>query len=397
MKAYSKIVFAHDHIFYKTPKNLIFSSGGLRKSAWDRYLKVFEEIHVISRMKNIDDNDDKIKKLTISSRENVFFYDINSISGPSNLLKNYKGAYEKAENIILKADAVIARLPSEIGNMAVRIAQKHKKPYAVEVVACAWDAIWNYGSLQGKLYAPYAFYRMKKNIEKAPYVIYVTNQFLQNRYPNKNFISNCSNVELEEMNEIVLKNRKKKILKNSKNIKIGLIAGLSSKAKGIDVAIKAMKEITCNSNNFTIHILGGGDKKYWENFISSLGLENKVFLEGTLPSGRAIYEWLDEIDIYIQPSFQEGLPRATIEAMSRGCLCIVSTAGGLPELVDNKFIHQKGDFKALSKLILDYANKTDVKLNQAKINYTKAKEYEKEKLENKRFEFWKSFEEYCKK
>jgi len=60
---------------------------------------------------------------------------------------------------------------------------------------------------------------------------------------------------------------------------------------------------------------------------------------------------LDDVDIYIQPSRQEGLPRALIEAMSRGCPAVGSTAGGIPELLSPECLHQPGDHARLAELV----------------------------------------------
>lgn len=56
-----------------------------------------------------------------------------------------------------------------------------------------------------------------------------------------------------------------------------------------------------------------------------------------------IFEWLDTIDIYIQPSYQEGLCRSVVEAMSRACPVICSDACGERELANEKFIFKRGD------------------------------------------------------
>ena len=69
----------------------------------------------------------------------------------------------------------------------------------MEVVGCPWDAYWNY-SLKGKIVAPFATYMMKRRVKSAPFVLYVTNKFLQKRYPTKGKKINCSNVELAEEN-----------------------------------------------------------------------------------------------------------------------------------------------------------------------------------------------------
>ena len=102
-----------------------------------------------------------------------------------------------------------------------------------------------------------------------------------------------------------------------------------------------------------------------------------------------IFTWLDNIDIYVQPSKLEGLCRAVIEALSRACPCILSDAGGNVELIDNKYIFKK-------KNILDFIDKLN-KLNkqemkkQAINNFNKAKEFSDKKLNEKREEFYSDF------
>ena len=51
---------------------------------------------------------------------------------------------------------------SEIGNMAVNIAQDMKKPYMVEVVACVWDTLWYYGKPLEKSMHLLQKYKMQK-------------------------------------------------------------------------------------------------------------------------------------------------------------------------------------------------------------------------------------------
>jgi len=67
--------------------------------------------------------------------------------------------------------------------------------------------------------------------------------------------------------------------------------------------------------------------------------------------GSEVAKWLDQLDVYLQPSYQEGLPRATIEALNRGLLVIGSTAGGIPELLPAERMHTPGDAESLATCI----------------------------------------------
>ena len=97
----------------------------------------------------------------------------------------------------------------------------------------------------------------------------------------------------------------------------------------------------------------------------------------------------DSLDIYIQPSKLEGLPRAVIEAMSRGCPVLGSDVGGIPELLDNECLFKKGSSKAIFESLLRMIN-SDIS-KYAKKNYEKANDYLLDKIETKRNNFYEKF------
>ena len=71
--------------------------------------------------------------------------------------------------------------------------------------------------------------------------------------------------------------------------------------------------------------------------IQKLDVEEQVKILGPMPHNE-VFKWLETIDLYVQPSRQEGLPRALIEAMSRGVPAFGARTGGIPELLDEDFI-----------------------------------------------------------
>ena len=93
--------------------------------------------------------------------------------------ENRKMIKEAVEN----NEKIIIRLPCDGGYIARKYIRKNNKKYMVEVVACIWDALWNYG-LKGKILALPNYIKMKKTVRNAEYVMYVTNEFLQKRYKN---------------------------------------------------------------------------------------------------------------------------------------------------------------------------------------------------------------------
>ena len=86
---------------------------------------------------------------------------------------------------IRESDLVIVRCHSFVAFWASDLAHRLKKPVLAEAMSCPWDAMWNHGPL-GKLIAPYMFLKMRRVMARADYALYVTQEFLQRRYPCRN-------------------------------------------------------------------------------------------------------------------------------------------------------------------------------------------------------------------
>ena len=102
---------------------------------------------------------------------------------------------KEIKKAVLNCDYLVARLPGDLGNIALKYAIKYKIKYLIELVGCAWDALW-YHSFLGKMYAPYLFLKTKFFVLNSHYVVYVTKDYLQGRYPTKGYKINISNVNL---------------------------------------------------------------------------------------------------------------------------------------------------------------------------------------------------------
>ncbi|QHW34317.1 glycosyltransferase [Paenibacillus rhizovicinus] len=396
------VVWAHDHTFYFNETGKFYSGGKLPYAVWERYLAVFDSITVACRGQRTSADADMHGK-TLSSGANVDFLVLPSLSNPVNKLTKRGIVEHSLREAISKADAVIARMPSEIGAEAIRVARSLGKPFAVEMVACAWDGLWNYGSAQGKLYAPFSLWKTRSLVKRAPYGIYVTEKFLQKRYPlaGRGVEGSCSNVEIPAVSADVLARRLERIATSpewnaARPFRIGMIGSLNGKTKGIDTAMRAIARIQRKDlPPFEFHILGDGSVDRWLALAEKLGITGIVKFCGVLTSGSAVFEWLDELDLYVQPSFQEGLPRATIEAMSRACPVLGSTAGGIPELIGADWLHKPGNDKLFAEhLSLAIGNASWMK-EQAELNFHTAQKYTKEKLDQQRRAFWESFRDYA--
>lgn len=124
-----------------------------------------------------------------------------------------------------------------------------------------------------------------------------------------------------------------------------------------------------------------------KKLIKKYGLDKEVKIIGALPHDE-VFKWLENIDIYIQPSYMEGLCRAIVEAMSKACPVICTDAGGNFELIEEKNIYKRDIFGLIN--ILENINNEELKKN-AVFNYNKSKKYTANLLNEKRNIFYSKF------
>lgn len=190
-----KAAFIHDHYFVHNKEEDKYydgSGGAFDHKLWSRYLAVFDSLIVIGREK-IDNNFDDLVDATF---ENVSFQLISELTKPTDRYFKRKEIESKLSQIIDQVDFVIIRVPSSLGYIAQKICLTKGVKYNLEVVGCPWDAYWNHGSVLGKLIAPVEYLKLKNAVKKSNYNIYVTQEFLQSRYPSQNNSIGISNVQL---------------------------------------------------------------------------------------------------------------------------------------------------------------------------------------------------------
>lgn len=386
-----RVLFCHDGPLRKD-ENSNYYGVAHNDETFKRYYTIANKLSVVIRVEEISNKEAELKfsKITVSPFEVIECPNLSSLKG---IICNRRKGKEVIEKAVLRSDYIVVRLPSMIGFFAINFAKKFNKPYLVELVACPWDAFWNH-SLKGKLVAPFMYYKTKKYVKNANHVVYVTNEFLQRRYPTKGSSVNCSNVVLNDFNDSILEKRLKKIKsKNAENkLIIGTTAAIDVRYKGQQFVIKALGRLKKEGKtNIEYQLVGGGDPTYLKSLASKYDVVEQVKFLGPIPHEKVI-KWLDTIDIYIQPSLQEGLPRALIEAMSRGLPAIGARTAGIPELLEDEYIfeHSKERIEEICKLILKVSNKEQM-LVQSKRNFFEAKKYDRNIIENRRKLFFKDF------
>jgi glycosyltransferase involved in cell wall biosynthesis len=367
------LLLVHSHKF-RVINNKYYSPGGLNNEILTRYTSLFGNVTVLCRIISEDIESEKFSKITNPS---VTFEDYRSFS------------INELRTIVCKHDFFIARVPSGIGYICSLISILMRKSFLVEVVGCAWDSLWHH-SIIGKIVAIPSYLLMRFTVYFAPYSLYVTNEFLQRRYPTLGKSLGCSDVSLSDESNDVLTMKLLKIKEKSigDSIVLCTTAAIDVRYKGQEYVIRAVSLLNKLGFKFEYHLIGGGNSDYLRNIAIKYNVSDKIIFLGTLPH-EVIFEYLDRIDIYIQPSKLEGLPRALIEAMSRGCPSIGSNVGGISELLDKENLFSPGSIMGICRILETFDKEKMIR--ESRRNYQIARMYDRAKLEEIRKRFYQEY------
>lgn len=378
---------------FKDEYGNLYVSGNFTPEVWERYLSISDNLTVVmtDSGKVIPQAEAKEKKQLVDTEK------INMMLIPNRYasFKSYFSLKRKKKTDAIQKEAFETNdfaIIRSANSSVLGHCRRWGVPYSIEVVGCLWDAYWNH-SLKGKIMAPYEFFVSKYNVRKAPYALYVTNKFLQKRYPTKGKSVCCSNVSLPTADQRILDERLNKINNHSGKLILGTAAACNVRYKGQQYVIKALSILKKQGlTDFQYDIVGAGDPSYLLKVAEKYGVLDQINIVGQLSHDK-VMEWLKGIDLYIQPSLQEGLPRAVIEAMSMGVACMGTNIAGLPELINKDMLFRRKSSKDIARIIKGLDAPTLLKLS--KENFEEAKNYDYKVLSKRRTEFYNDFRKYA--
>jgi len=125
------------------------------------------------------------------------------------------------------------------------------------------------------------------------------------------------------------------------------------------VLIEAIARLAQNPsmNEIELHLAGDGyAMAELQQQVLELGLSNTVQFFGAISDTDSFYK---SLDIYVQPSFAEGLPNSVIEAMNAAKPVLASDIGGNQDLVidgETGYLFPAGNAEELSIRLEDLLN-----------------------------------------
>lgn len=138
-----------------------------------------------------------------------------------------------------------------------------------------------------------------------------------------------------------------------------LYLGLITRQKGIYDLLEVISENHIDlKGKLMLHIAGNGETEQLTNLITNRKLNDCVKYEGWV-NGLRKTELLNACDVFILPSYNEGLPISILEAMSYRKPIISTPVGGIPSVVDheiNGILFTPGDHTELKNALNTYIN-----------------------------------------
>ena len=142
----------------------------------------------------------------------------------------------------------------------------------------------------------------------------------------------------------------------------------------IDAIYNIRESLNCCAK---FHIGGNGEIDKVKRRISELGLDDIIIFEGWV-SGEKKINLLNLADVYILPSYNEGLPISILEAMSYRLPIISTPVGGIPEILiqnDNGILIEPGDKRAIGEAILRMIDDMVFRHKAGESSYIKVRPY----------------------
>jgi len=153
----------------------------------------------------------------------------------------------------------------------------------------------------------------------------------------KNNLNLLRGLPLDKIHVIynAIKNKQQRLFNifEKNEVTIGCISRLDFN-KGVMILLEVFKKLSHKYNYIRLLLVGTGDAyKDLQGKIQEYGLDNNIKLTGFFDGD--IFTAFEQIDLFVLPSFWEGLPYSVIEACSCGRAIVATDVGGIREIIEN--------------------------------------------------------------
>lgn len=256
------------------------------------------------------------------------------------------------------------------------VAAKIKKVKLIHTTHCPWTD--SYRSVAGDLWKPISYnIFMRLSYKLSDKIIAITPWEIQ-------FIEKCGGknkiiVIPNGVDNIFFKKIKPNDFKKNYKIKnkIVLFFGRFNVTKGPEKFVLAAKEIIKERKNIDFMMVGP-DEGMKSKIIKLIGNNKNIILLDPIKDRKKVAEMYQASEVYVLPSFREGVPLTLFESFASGLAVVASPVNGIPyEMEDKKngFFCDYGDIDCLKKNVLKLVDDNNLRDKISKNNIKKAQNY----------------------
>lgn len=403
-----KLCVTLEHRFLQTPDKKIWTITQCAYDFFREYLEIFDSVRVISRVFPVSQAEPNFLPV---EGPGVEFYAMPSYKGPFGFLTQFVNVRERARHAVPEGSAVILRVHGQVANSVEHWLTRRGIPYGLEVTADPYDVLSPAANSHpvAPIARRYFTRRLQRQCQRAVAVSYVTQTYLQNRYPpalghrptdqlsggtdhdTRQCVMAVSDVNLSPQSFV---SQPRNSLHDPSCLRVVFVGTLESLYKGPDVLLDAVGICKAQGTPVRVRFIGiGARMPALQKRCSHLGIEAQVEFVGSVTAGEPVRRELDQADLFVLPSRAEGVPRAMLEAMARGLPCIGSTVGGIPELLHQEDLVSPDNPAALAKALTEVFSKPERIERMSRRNLQRAQSYSAALLSERRRRFFEALKE----
>ena len=362
---------AHVCPFYKPT---ICGVGQVVYELSQRQVKDGHEVHVFA---SDWDKNERIKKKE-ETIEGVQVHRCYHIFRAVNFVSVWPSVFFKLLN--KNFDVIHSHIPGHSHAILAVFASKIKRIRHIHTTHCPWTEGYRnklgilMDSISKKTYIPLLFNLADKIIAITPWEI----EFLLKYGAKREKITVIPNGMSDVLYKKIKNNDFRKRLKISDKDKLVLFFGRLNPTKGVDKLVEAAKEILKERKD--IYFIFRGPDEGMRYLVEKASKENKniISVKETRDKEEVVKTY-QSADVYVLPSYREGLPLTLFEAMACGLPVVASPVNGIPYEMkepENGFLVDYGDIKNLKKRILQILDDKKLAKKISENNKLKARNYD---------------------
>lgn len=388
-----KLLLTTNARLYKTPDGKYWTPVAYGYEFFERYLSVFEEIRLVAHTKACTATN-AVNMLRVEGA-GMSIHEVPFPHGKMQYIKMYNSIRRAVKQSVGDCDAAILRIPDQLAFQIYPYLEKNHIPVGVEVTSDSWDffAPGTAKSLARPFLRVLWHIQQKRICSRALGTAYVTQFALQKRYPPQRalradgFTTHYTDTNIHE--EYFCAPRHYSEDKEKYTV-IHVAGNIGGHAKGHKELIEAVgmlkkKDVIINlvlvgAGTLSVDVLGLMDR---------YNLKDSVRFTGLLSNPEALRNELKDADVFVFPSYREGLPRVVVEAMACALPCVATALPGIKELLEANCLVPVKDSVALMNKMQELISDPQQLSVISRRNVKKAKDFSLVNAEKKRRAFYR--------